>query len=996
MQNLSLTLSNWIGDGFRTIEQLEAGIADWVRAERVDNPSEFYARLSKREVHDMLRGRVAALPRVSRFFLVDHEGRNTANTFSYPAPGINSVGRDYFDALRGETGPDTFLSAPSHNQVDGQWSIFVAQRLRTPDGRFLGVVAAGIDLSYFESLFARLALGAGSSVTLMRRDGILLARHPWPEHLIGMSNARSEVFTTLLPRASNGTLRSRSSVDGEERIFGVRALDSYPLVVVASRATDEVLQHWQREARRVGVGAVLLDVLILVGVLLTNRQARQRAAVRRLQDARKEAEMRMSIAEAHARDAQVLADREASLRAIFDNGTAGLAEIDAALGCFVRVNRRYCEITGRSEAEFLGGLGPMDVVHPDARDTMRHKWEHARNRDNWEAETRYLRPDGTTVWARLSVAVVARDATGAPVRLVSIVQDLTERHEAEALLRLSLEVGRIGSFRHDFASDTVTPGPETCAMLGLPSCEKTITAKQWFDPVLPEDTEGLRIAIGRAIDAREPEGAVEYRIRRPSDAGIRHVEARVRLEYDREGSPLSAVGVIIDLTERREAEARIAHLAYHDALTGLPNRVLLRDRLDAALARARRGEGFAVLCLDLDRFKEVNDSLGHPIGDALLRAVSERLQSAVRAVDTLARLGGDEFAVIQANVDQPGAATSLARRLVEVLGEPFDIEGHHLVIGTSIGVATAPDDSLDADVLLKAADMALYSAKAEGRGRWRFFEPGMDARMQMRRALETDLRRALALGEFEVHYQPIVNVGSRRVSGLEALVRWRHPARGSVPPDSFIPLCEEIGLIVPLGEWVLAQACAEAVTWRGAPKIAVNLSPVQFANRGLVEAVAAALEDSGLSPERLELEITETVMLQDTEATLATLHRLKALGVRIAMDDFGTGYSSLSYLQRFPFDKIKIDRCFTYGLDHSRQSEVIVGAVTRLCAGLNMSTTAEGIETEEQFQALARNGCTEAQGFLFSRPCVADEVPTILARIEAAAAERDQATLAAT
>ncbi|TPG59679.1 EAL domain-containing protein [Roseomonas nepalensis] len=986
VRNLSLVLATWIGDGFRTIEQLEAGIADWMRAEGVDDPAEFYPRLSTRAVHEMLRGRVAALPRVSRFFLVDHDGRNTANTASFPAPSINSIGRDYFDALRNDSAPDTFLSAPSRNQVDGQWSIFLARRLHAPDGRFLGVVAAGIDLNYFEGIFGRLTLGPGSSVQLARRDGLLLAGHPWPESLIGTSMAGDEVFTALLPRAGDGTMRSAGGADGEARVLAARALDSHPLVVVASRATDQILAPWRSEARRLGAGAAVLDTLILAGVLLVNRQARQRAAVRRLQDAQREAEARAGAAEAQARDARLLAAREASLRAIFDNGTAGIAEVDATTRRFLRVNRRYAEITGRSEAELLGGLGPMDVVHPDARERIRGTWEAARDRDNWEMEARYLRPDGTMVWARLSVAVVARDAAGAPVRLVSIVQDVTERHEAEALLRLSLEVGRIGSFRHDIAAGTVASGPEMCAMLGLPAVERLLTEEQWFAPVLPEDAEGLRAAIDRGVAAREAEGAVEYRIRRASDGEVRHVEARVRLEYDGEGRPLSAVGAVIDVTERREAEARIAHLAHHDALTGLPNRLLLRERLDAALARARRGEGFAVVCLDLDRFKEVNDSLGHPVGDSLLRAVTERLKAAVRGTDTLARLGGDEFAIVLADVDQPAEATSLARRLVEVVGQPFEVDGHQVVIGTSIGIAVAPGDGLDADVLLKAADMALYCAKADGRGRWRFFEPEMDARMQMRRALETDLRHALAMGEFEVHYQPIIGVGSRRVSGLEALVRWRHPVRGLVPPDAFIPLCEEIGLIVPLGEWVLAQACAEAVTWRGAPKVAVNLSAVQFANRGLVEAVAAALEASGLAPGRLELEITETVMLQDTESTLATLHRLKALGVRIALDDFGTGYSSLSYLQRFPFDKVKIDRCFTRGLDHSRQSEVIVSAVTGLCAGLDMTTTAEGVETEEQFRALARNGCTEAQGYLFSRPCLATEVPATLARLNAAAA----------
>ena len=319
---------------------------------------------------------------------------------------------------------------------------------------------------------------------------------------------------------------------------------------------------------------------------------------------------------------------------------------------------------------------------------------------------------------------------------------------------------------------------------------------------------------------------------------------------------------------------------------------------------------------------------------------------------------------------------------MQVLAAPFEIDGQLMAVGVSIGIAIAPHDSLDGDVLLRSADLALYRAKAEGRGCWLFFRPEMNAQSQLRRKLELDLRRALAHDEFELFYQPIVDIASLRVSGFEALLRWRHPERGLVPPDKFIPLAEEVGLIVPIGEWVLEQACLQAASWPGGKKIAVNLSPAQFASRSLVQAAADALRRSGLAASRLELEITETVMLQDTEETLATLHRLKALGVRIAMDDFGTGYSSLSYLQRFPFDKVKIDRCFTQELGVSRESGPIVRAVVSLCAGLEMVTTAEGVETEDQLARLAEAGCREAQGFLFSRPQPAGEIEEMIRRIE--------------
>lgn len=929
-------------------------------------------------------------------------------------------------------------------------------------------------------------------------------------------------------------------------------------------------------------------------------------------------------------------DLAPALRAIFDNGTAGIAETDVASSRFVRVNRRYCETIGRTEADLLGGLGPADVLHPDDRDAMQ-RWRAAEaGCASWDSELRYLRPDGTVVWCRVSVAASARDSQGRPERVLVIMQDITEarlaserlrasearlrvgmeighlgtyrydlvsghiqcgpetralhgladgdapipaaiwlatmlpgdrervqatiadalaghlpvsdfhyrvgapsigmvRHleararldfdaagrplgaivavidvtasrEAEALLHLCLEVSRVGWFRRDFATNTFQCGPETRAMRYLPPDDAPVSMQDWFESVLPEDRAPLlaqisrsqargdlessmsyRIrdptsgrlhhhdtrwrfgygpdgrclsAIGALVDVteqreaeamlrlaleigrvgtfrhdhvaqvfeccpvtraifglpadqapvpaqtwfgfllpddrerfvggiaavvarRDSEDARSFRIRNPVDGKVRHIELRVRIEYDDGGRCLHALGVLIDVTERREAEARIAHLAHHDVITGLPNRQLFGQRLDEALTGARRGRGFALLLVDLDHFKEVNDSLGHPAGDALLRAVTRRIQPELRESDTVARLGGDEFAIIEADVQRPEDVTALARRLVELLGMPFDIGGQQVIIGSSIGIVMAPMDGLDADGLLKGADMALYLAKAEGRGCWRFFEPEMDARMQLRRSLECDLRRALAAGEFELFYQPQVEVRTRRVSGLEALLRWRHPERGLIPPDAFIPLAEDNGLITPIGAWVLTRACTEATSWPGVAKVAVNLSPVQFASRGLVEAVAVALEMSGLDPARLELEITEKVLLRESKATLATLQRLKALGVRLAMDDFGTGYSSLNYLQVFPFDRVKIDRCFISELEQSRQSKAIVRAVVDLCAGLDMTTTAEGVETETQLQILARAGCGEAQGYLFSQPLPAHEIPALLKRLEA-------------
>ncbi|HUI96104.1 MAG TPA: EAL domain-containing protein [Xanthobacteraceae bacterium] len=429
-----------------------------------------------------------------------------------------------------------------------------------------------------------------------------------------------------------------------------------------------------------------------------------------------------------------------------------------------------------------------------------------------------------------------------------------------------------------------------------------------------------------------------------------------------------------DITERRRAESQIAHMATHDALTDLPNRLMLRESLEQALTRVKRGELVALFYVDLDHFKAVNDTLGHLVGDELLKQVAERLRGCVREIDTIARLGGDEFAIIQTALVRPNDAALLAQRVQAAVKAPYVIDGNHVVIDTSMGIALAPDDGASVEELLKNADLAAYAAKADGRGTFRFFEQEMDRRIKERRVMELDLREALARREFRLHYQPIINMQSGEITSFEALIRWQHPERGLVAPADFIPLAEDLGLIVPIGEWVINQACADAVTWSEQIKVAVNLSPVQLLNKGLVEVVTLALAQSGLSAHRLEFEITETVLMHNTAATLATLHQLRALGIHFSMDDFGTGYSSLSYLRSFPFDKIKIDRSFVTDISDEKNSLAIIKGVTSLATSLNMITAVEGVETEEQLDHVRPLGCTEMQGYLFSRPRALEEI----------------------
>jgi diguanylate cyclase (GGDEF)-like protein len=434
-----------------------------------------------------------------------------------------------------------------------------------------------------------------------------------------------------------------------------------------------------------------------------------------------------------------------------------------------------------------------------------------------------------------------------------------------------------------------------------------------------------------------------------------------------------------DITEQRQQEARIQHLARHDALTELPNRIQFHDEMAAAEPGIERGEKIAVLCIDLDHFKSVNDTLGHAIGDKMLKQASARLWGTTRETDILARLGGDEFCLLLKPIDKPADAAVIAERIVKAMSAPFSIDGHQIVIGASVGIAVAPQDGSTTDVLMKNADLALYRAKSEGRSTFHFFEKDMDAAIQRRRMIESGLRSALQLKELRLVFQPLVGLKENRVTCLEALLRWDHQGK-AISPGEFIPVAEETGLIVSIGEWVLREACSAAALWPSEARVAVNLSPVQFKSKRLFETIHAILAETGLPPTRLELEITESLLLNDNEQTLQTLHRLRAIGIRISMDDFGTGYSSLSYLRAFPFDKIKIDRSFMRDLERRGDSLAIIKAVISLGHSLGMSTTAEGVETEEQLRAVREQGCNEVQGFLFSPPLESGQVLGLLAK----------------
>ena len=662
-------------------------------------------------------------------------------------------------------------------------------------------------------------------------------------------------------------------------------------------------------------------------------------------------------AEAEAAIAQARKSHE-RLRQAIDILPQGIVFLDAD-GRYILWNKKYSEIYSRSSDLFEPGARLQDTIRIGVE---RGDYPEAIGREEeWLAER----------LAKLHQPGERHEQILADGRCILIEERLTEDG---GVIGLRVDITELkqreASFRLLFDSNPIPM--IVCALdderiLGV---NDAAIAHYGYSRA---EFEKLTIGSVQAFDSQPP-WAGDHSSDELTARTWKHVRADGALIdlaiYSRElvyGDRPAVLLSLMDITERKRAEARLAFMAQHDGLTGLPNRTLLRQQMDEMLQHTRRSsDKMAVLTLGLDNFKAVNDTLGHGVGDKLLRSVAKRLRSSLREEDTLARLNSDEFAIIQSGLSRPEDAVLLARRVLEAVGEAYLLDGHSVVIGASIGIAMAPGDGDESEKLLKHADMAMSRAKNDSRGTFSFFESGMDARAQSRRKIELDLRDAIQNDVLRPYYQPLIDLSTGRITGFEALVRWPHPERGMVSPADFIPVAEETGLINGLGGLMLKRACMDAALWPDDVRVAVNLSPLQFRAGNLLSVVMEALKQSGLPAKRLELEITETLLLEKSSQVQATLHALRALGVRISMDDFGTGYSSLSYLRSFPFDKIKIDQSFVRGLGTNNDAQAIVRAIISLGVGLGVTITAEGVETEAELACLRTEGCHEGQGFLFS------------------------------
>ncbi|MBS1139033.1 MAG: diguanylate cyclase/phosphodiesterase with sensor(s) [Proteobacteria bacterium] len=942
-----------------TLRRVEATLNDM--AERV--PKEALA------VEAMPRFRVAiendlqrsqrVFPEVAGFRIIAADG----NVLYRSGGGdyANLADRSYFKLPREEGGAGIVFSEVITSRITGRETIVAARGVRSPDGRFLGVVSAAIELGYFEAFFKSVRLGASGALAIRRSDThALVVRQPRVAAEINRKlDSSHPVYQRIVAGERRGILEFAAQSDGVSRVYGYRVLENYPFYVLAGLSEADVMAFWRERATMVStLGATLLACLMVVIFGLFRAQRREQAVARQLRRNGEQLNAAQRIAQ--------LGSWEIHLP---------LMDVTCSDELYRIFELEKRESTYQYQDFFA-------QIHPDDRSLVDKTLNDSIvSRQAVSLKHRLLMPDGRIKYV-LEFCETEYREDGTPLRVIGTSQDVTAQQEMLAQMQLlasAVQYSGEAILITDIENRIVTVNPAFTRLTGYASEEAVGRNPRFLSAgrTTPEEYERMWKSIaergfwqGEVWDRRK-DGAIypkwmSISVIRSEDGGIRYHVAH-----------------FTDVSSERAAEERLQHLAHHDVLTGLLNRLSLKGRLDQALAAARRdGSRVAVLFVDLDRFKVINDTLGHHVGDELLIEVANRLRDGVRDSDVVARVGGDEFVIMLSGVEHTSAVAMVAEKLVFSVGQSYQVEGYDLYSTPSIGIAIYPTDGEDGDVLMKNADAAMYHAKMAGRNNFQFFDARMNEVALERLNTEHALRRALANNEFCLYYQPVIDLASNRVAGLEALIRWNHPEKGLLLPGKFIGIAEETGLIQPLGEWVLWAACRQLADFVAAGisdvRMAINISAIQMRNGNLPLLVRGVIEAYDIHPSDLIFEITESAAMEQPTETVRILDLLHGMGINVAIDDFGTGYSSLSYLRMFPINHLKLDRSFVEQIGDDVDGALICDATIGLAHSLELKVVAEGVETQAQLDHLRSRGCDLVQGFLFSRPVPADEVMTFI------------------
>src|SRR6476469_23806 len=863
---------------------------------------------------------------------------------------------DYYMAHVDAVTDHLVIGKPTIDGATEQWVLQLSRRIEASNGAFDGVIVATVDPIYLTRIYNSVSIGENGYIRVIGRDGAVRATSGQSFSLLGKDFSGADLLKKVSVKSDGWFYTNSILSDHLRRLIAYRSVKDYPLIITVGLATDEIFARLDAQQRTGFLAAAILSLLILIVTAFSVRgHVLRDAAKKRLERA------------------------NMLLNATLANMPHGVCMFGADKR-LVLANELYSTMYGLDPKKTEAGMTLPEILQArvtagccpkDAQKYVADRMDEA------------FRPDPGYVVNELEdgrvLAVSRRPMPDGGS--VAVHQDITPQLRAERQLDDAKQF--LHSIIENIPIAVVVKDAATRKLVLVNRAYEVmrnvsrleVLGKSVFEIYRTKDAERIDACDCEALDGDLGASSRDYEVEMPNGDMRVLTTSRIVIR-DGQGIPKHLVVVIDDITDRKKSEQRIAFMAHHYVLTGLPNRLAIMEKIEEAVGRHRRsGDSFAVLLLDLDRFKHVNDTLGHAVGDAVLQETAMRLKASLRETDVLARLGGDEFAIVQDRQnDQRGDTSGFADRIIDIVSRPLSIEGNEVNIATSIGIAMAPEHALSSESLMKMADMALYRAKSAGRNGYRFFDPEMSMAASARHELESKLRRAIQLDELELHYQPIVDTKTLRVCGAEALIRWRHPTKGMIWPDQFIPLAEETGMITQLGEWLLQTACSEAAHWPKDIKVSVNLSAIQFRKNNLVDVVMCALAQSGLPPERLELEITETALIESATECLPVLRQFKNLGIAIALDDFGTGYSSLSQLMMFPFDKIKVDKSFTQNLTKRTECAAIIAATLTLARSLDIATTAEGVETVEQYRLLRLAGVTSLQGYLFQPPCPAAQV----------------------